>query len=108
MSPKEKTKETPKPGATAPEGKAPAPAAGGGPKPSMSSGGSGRGGAGAKVGCQADTCKSPDTRASFCEEHFRQYKFGLITKNGKQVSDYERKLEHYQNWLKSQVELKRA
>lgn len=59
-------------------------------------------GAGNKVGCNADGCKSKDVRASFCEEHFRQYKFGLITKAGEKVLDYDKKIEHYQNWLRAQ------
>lgn len=68
------------------------------PAPSASS----KGGAGAKVGCAASGCKGKDVRHNFCDEHFRQFKFGLITKGGEPVSDYEKKLEHYQHWLKSQ------
>lgn len=56
----------------------------------------------AKVGCQAQGCKGKDTRFSFCDEHFKQFKFGLIKKNGEPVSDFEKKFEHYQQWLKSQ------
>lgn len=62
----------------------------------------GAGGAGAKVGCQAQGCKGADVRFTFCEEHFRQFKFGLITKTGLMVLDYEKKLEHYQKWKQAQ------
>lgn len=57
---------------------------------------------GTKVGCLAVGCKDKDVRASYCEEHFKQFKFGLITKTGQKVFDYEKKLEHYQKWLKAQ------
>ncbi|HRK01058.1 MAG TPA: hypothetical protein PLH57_00210 [Oligoflexia bacterium] len=59
-------------------------------------------GAGAKIGCLAQGCKDKDSRFNFCEEHFRQFKFGLITKTGLPVMDYEKKLEHYQKWLRAQ------
>ena len=56
----------------------------------------------AKLGCHERACKEKDVRFNFCDEHFRQFKFGLITKSGDRVVDYERKFEHYNNWLKSQ------
>lgn len=56
----------------------------------------------AKIGCLAQGCKDKDSRFNFCEEHFRQFKFGLITKTGLPVMDYEKKLEHYQKWLRAQ------
>lgn len=75
----------------------------GAPQAHTGGGGAPKGGAvGAKVGCHATGCKEKDKRASFCDEHFRQFKFGLITKAGEKVLDYEKKLEHYQLWLKSQ------
>lgn len=61
-----------------------------------------KGNVGAKAGCQALGCKEKDVRLGFCEEHFRQYKFGLITKTGEKVLDWEKKSEHYQNWLRAQ------
>lgn len=74
------------------------------PKPqgAPSAGGGGKSNVGAKVGCHATGCKDKDVRANFCDEHFRQFKFGLITKTGDRVIDYERKAEHYQKWLKAQ------
>lgn len=55
-----------------------------------------------KLGCQAVGCKSEPKRHEFCDEHFRQFKFGLINKKGENVSDYDKKYDHYQKWLKSQ------
>lgn len=83
--------------------KAPAkgPAAAPSSAPSMSGGG-GKGAVGAKVGCHATGCKDKDIRLTFCEEHFKQFKFGLINKKGDKVLDYEKKFEHYQKWLKAQ------
>jgi hypothetical protein len=46
--------------------------------------------------CAATECKSPEKRFSFCDEHFDQFKFGLIKKDGTPVSDYEKKFGHYQ------------
>ncbi|MBI2605656.1 MAG: hypothetical protein HYW49_06200 [Deltaproteobacteria bacterium] len=60
------------------------------------------GNVGGKVGCAAWGCKSEPKRYSFCDEHFNQYKFGLIKKTGEPVSDYEKKFEHYQKWLRAQ------
>lgn len=77
----------------------PAPAEG---KPSHHGGSDKKGNTGAKVGCHAQGCKGKDVRFNFCDEHFRQFKFGLITKSGDPVLDYERKFEHYQKWKQSQ------
>jgi hypothetical protein len=49
-----------------------------------------------KSTCGADGCKTTDWRFGFCAEHYEQFKFGLIKKDGKNVSDYEKKFEHYQ------------
>jgi hypothetical protein len=46
-------------------------------------------------GCAAWGCKAPEKRFNFCDEHYDQFKFGLIKKTGEQVSDHEKKLEHY-------------
>lgn len=95
-----KTGEIKKPQAAAPA------AEGGAPKqnaPQQNSNPSSKAkGAGEKVGCLAVGCKEKDKRHSFCDEHFSQFKFGLISKFGEKVLDYERKFEHYQNYLKSQ------
>lgn len=46
-------------------------------------------------GCLSPGCKTPAKRFSFCDEHFDQFKFGLIKKTGEPVPDYEKKYEHY-------------
>lgn len=61
-----------------------------------------KGHAGGKIGCLTQGCKDKDVKFNFCEEHFRQFKFGLITKMGEAVLDYEKKLEHYNRWKKAQ------
>jgi hypothetical protein len=48
-----------------------------------------------KTKCLVTECKTPDSRFEFCAEHFEQFKFGLITKVGKKVSDYDKKIDHY-------------
>lgn len=45
--------------------------------------------------CPAKACKTKPSRFGFCEEHYDQFKFGLIKKNGELVSDHEKKLQHY-------------
>jgi hypothetical protein len=47
-------------------------------------------------GCHAWGCKGQASRFNFCEEHFDHFKFGLIKKTGERVSDYDKKIEHYQ------------
>ncbi len=50
--------------------------------------------------CIGRSCKSKPSRFGFCDEHFDQYKFGLIKKDGENVPDYDKKLEHYQAYKK--------
>ncbi len=45
--------------------------------------------------CKCQDCKKESARFSFCTEHFDWFKFGLITKKGEKVSDFERKFEHF-------------
>lgn len=59
-------------------------------------------GVGGRVGCLSVGCKSTPHKMEFCDEHFKQFKFGLVNKKGEQVPDYEKKLEHYERLLKSQ------
>ncbi len=47
------------------------------------------------TGCAAVGCKHQPSRFSFCNEHYDQFKFGLIKKDGQLVPDYEKKLGHY-------------
>jgi len=52
--------------------------------------------------CCAEGCKHTESRYSFCSEHYDQFKFGLITKLGKKVSDYEKKFDHFESYKKNQ------
>lgn len=45
--------------------------------------------------CHGQGCKSNSTRMDFCDEHYDQFKFGLIKKTGQLVPDWEKKSEHY-------------
>jgi hypothetical protein len=46
-------------------------------------------------------CKASAHRFNFCSEHFDHFKFGLIKKTGERVSDYEKKLGHFEAFKKS-------
>jgi hypothetical protein len=41
--------------------------------------------------CMAEGCKSRSVKASFCTEHFDWFKEGLITKEGRRPSDFDKK-----------------
>ena len=58
--------------------------------------------------CTAQGCKRGSDRFEFCAEHYDHFKFGLIKKDGKPVSDYERKFEHYQDYLAKQKSARRV
>jgi hypothetical protein len=45
--------------------------------------------------CQSEGCKAKAKRASFCDEHFEWFKAGLITKEGKPASDFDKKYQHF-------------
>lgn len=45
--------------------------------------------------CKAEGCKKKSDKASFCNEHFNWFKAGLITKDGAQCSDFDKKYYHY-------------
>jgi hypothetical protein len=51
--------------------------------------------------CVCGGCKASASRFSFCSEHFDHFKFGLIKKTGEKVSDYEKKLGHFEAFKKS-------
>jgi hypothetical protein len=51
--------------------------------------------------CACGGCKASASRFNFCTEHFDQFKFGLIKKTGEKVSDYEKKLGHFEAFKKS-------
>jgi hypothetical protein len=46
--------------------------------------------------CMADTCKHKSEKANFCMEHFDWFKEGLITKEGRKPTDFEKKHFDYQ------------
>ena len=46
-------------------------------------------------GCKCGGCKKPQFRFTFCSEHYDWFKFGLITKAGQKVSDFEKKFDHF-------------
>ncbi len=51
-------------------------------------------------GCHAVSCKTKAARFNFCDEHYDQFKFGLIKKTGEPVSDFDKKIDHYQAYKK--------
>lgn len=51
-----------------------------------------------KQDCIGPQCKSKEKRFGFCDEHYDQFKFGLINKAGQHVPDYEKKFEHWLNF----------
>lgn len=48
-----------------------------------------------KLHCIAEGCTAKDKRFGFCDDHYDQFKFGLIKKDGQRAADYTKKLEHY-------------
>lgn len=66
----------------------------------------GGGGPGATASmCKYSGCKGSISKFGFCAEHFDQFKFGLITKNGEHVSDYDKKFDHF---MRQQAKTKSA
>jgi hypothetical protein len=51
------------------------------------------------IQCTFKSCKTKPRQFGFCEEHFTQYKFGLINKKGEHVPDYEKKFGHYKEFI---------
>ncbi|MBN21577.1 MAG: hypothetical protein CL678_09855 [Bdellovibrionaceae bacterium] len=47
------------------------------------------------VSCVADGCSAKIKKFGFCKEHYQQFKFGLVTREGHKAADYDKKLEHY-------------
>lgn len=48
--------------------------------------------------CGCAGCKTKVTRYGFCGEHYEQFKFGLIKKDGTKALDYDKKIDHYQDY----------
>jgi hypothetical protein len=47
--------------------------------------------------CLCDGCKKKSEKAGFCMEHFDWFKEGLITKEGRRPTDFDKKFFHYTN-----------
>lgn len=45
--------------------------------------------------CAAEGCSKRSEKMSFCTEHYDWFKFGLITKEGKRPSDFDKKYQAY-------------
>ena len=58
--------------------------------------------------CKCEGCKKQESTFTFCGEHYDWYKFGLITKMGKKVSDLDKKYTHYQAYQEKQKTYKAA
>lgn len=58
--------------------------------------------------CLGKACKTKPARFGFCEEHYEQFKFGLIKKTGELVSDWEKKTEHYEAYKARQQGARKA
>lgn len=54
--------------------------------------------------CVETHCKAKQERLYFCDEHFNQFKFGVIKRNGTYPIDHEKKQREYTRFLKRPVE----
>lgn len=45
--------------------------------------------------CKAESCKAKPQRAGFCDEHYTWFKEGLITIDGYNAKDFEKKYAQY-------------
>ena len=45
--------------------------------------------------CTAEGCSKKGDRLNLCAEHYDWFKFGLITKEGKRPSDFDKKFQAY-------------
>ncbi len=58
--------------------------------------------------CKCNGCKKPESKFTFCDEHYEWFKFGLITKTGTRVSDFDKKQGHYMAHVERQKTYKVA
>ena len=54
----------------------------------------------ALVRCCAEGCNKRAELTNFCKEHYDWFKFGLVTKEGKKPSDFDKK---YQSFKKNRA-----
>ena len=52
--------------------------------------------------CKCEGCKKPQSQFTFCHEHYEWFKFGLITKMGSKVADFDKKSDHYASYVAKQ------
>ncbi len=45
--------------------------------------------------CKAEGCSKKSEKMDFCNEHYDWFKFGLITKEGKKPTDFDKKFQAY-------------
>jgi hypothetical protein len=45
--------------------------------------------------CSAEACAKKPQVAGFCDEHFRWFKEGILTKDGKKPVDFDKKLLNF-------------
>ena len=53
--------------------------------------------------CMAEDCKGKSQKAGFCFEHFDWFKEGLITKEGRKPSDFDKKYFDYHRKLQKKA-----
>ncbi|MBS1959404.1 MAG: hypothetical protein JST80_08035 [Bdellovibrionales bacterium] len=58
--------------------------------------------------CKCEGCKQTQSRFTFCANHYEWFKFGLITKEGKKVGDFEKKWGHFEAYTERQKTYKAA
>lgn len=47
------------------------------------------------VKCMSKECKRPPQRLGFCDEHYRWFKEGLITRQGLNAQDFDKKMRAF-------------
>lgn len=45
--------------------------------------------------CRAEGCSKKSERMDFCSEHYEWFKFGLVTKEGKRPTDFDKKYQAF-------------
>lgn len=45
--------------------------------------------------CPVEKCGKKATRSEFCDEHFKWFKEGLITRGGQKPKDFDKKYQAY-------------
>lgn len=48
--------------------------------------------------CIEVECKAKHERLNFCSEHYEQFKFGCIRRDGLRPTDYQKKFHDYQQY----------